>query len=1200
MSFHKPIRVYKASAGSGKTYTLAAEFIANMLSDYGRVAHVHGRQLAITFTKKATGEMKERILQNLWLLAHAEAEELIAAVQERLRVALSVSQIRQRAKALLTQILHHYDGFHVTTIDSFFQSLLSNVAYEVGLSASFKIDLGDSDVLSKGVDRFLRALNEGNRQEELQWLSAYMQEKFDDAKSWRIQEELKKLSQELLKEPYLMDGDEVDSLSNEKIEHFRKTLRQRETAIKNKLKTQAATIDAFIVQTQGYGKISNGERVLKSRLLRYAEWNFTIESQKYFTEKFLQSLTDPIALLKKTDQKKAELVFWATELGNRLLPFVEALEKAHHELNSISLSLQHLNPLRLLGSINEQVRCINHENNRFMLAHTPSLFDKMISKDVASFVFERAGTQFDHVMIDEFQDTSTLQWRNLQHLITENIAAGKTCLLVGDVKQGIYRWRGGDWTSLSRLRNDEQSEIKSLRHNFRSGTEIVAFNNHIFSKAATLLDAQQEEDDENADAVKNIYTPQWRETAPDSEQEERDTVEQIARKAGGFVRVRIVEAQTSAKNAPPDDEQEEDEQALSSVALADLAQQMERLHQMGIPYQKMAILVRWNKEAQQILQHEAFANIPLVSDEAFLLSSSEVVQIIVRCLQLVASGKKQNKPTDTNSPTSSAETEEDFAFANTMALQYLKMRSPEGEWDRIYAYLKNWTQRQHEDLPFYQRILQIVKLFRLNQNAVTLTGDVQAATASNSSVCRNHATQSAYLYAFLDHVLEFLDDDVPEIHRFLNYWRDTLSKKSIPSTSAEGVNIVTVHKSKGLDFHTLFVPFCNWELEKDDQRNFHWINWEEKMRTLDPEQQKYCAEFAQLSLLPISHNGKTANSIYATEYAKEHCNQRIENLNLLYVAFTRPRQNLVVCAERSHQSKKNSTSRLKNCGDLLHSIIAPMAKTAGTSENALQVLYYDTDTAQDVETDYAVEWGQPSLLECGESGQSNESKNPLVYTAEEEYLLFSLQNAKIRFRQSNVAKEFYAAAGMKNNTETTSSIAEPQCEAITTETQWQERRLAAQRMGNLVHLVMEQIETHEDVEQVLAELPQLLQQKANRTLYPEHYDSQDLRRLLEARLRHPQAQSWFDGTSYKLYREYAILSRNAEGVAQSRRPDRVMIAPDRSEAIVLDYKTGERDQKNEMQVREYCRLLRQMGIAQVRGYLWYLFEGKNEIVEVGV
>lgn len=1093
------IHVYKASAGSGKTFTLAAEFIANLINDFeiGDASYRH--QLAITFTKKATVEMKERILQHLYLLAQRSdaSDAFFRAVRESVPAVVTDRQIRERARRALLQIIHGYDFFHVTTIDSFFQSLLTNLAHELGLSAGFKVDLNDGDVLGKGVDRLLHHLRPGS--EVLQWVTDYIEERLDEDKSWNVAHQLKDLAAELLKEPYLVGGDRLRNLplDNTVVGRYRRTLRSRKNDEQSRLQRIGRALHEFIEQTEGYARIANG-RWLQSFLGRYEAWTFRTPAD-YFPSATLTTWSDePERMLKKADRSDAALTAWATEVGKQLQDFFAAIESGVCVINSCDLSMRHLNPLRLLDEIDRQVREINHENNAFMLAHTPLLFSKMVSGQEASFVFERAGTQFRHIMIDEFQDTSPLQWINLRHLFVENIAQGNTCMLVGDVKQGIYRFRGGDWAALAAIAPNAITRVEQLDSNFRSGRNIVEFNNRFFVAAARCLEQAPSSADPSSppdsSSLARLYA--------------RDEVCQEAKNEGGFVRIRWFES-----SAPSPADASTDVSSTESVE-QDLASQILRLHATGVPFEKMAILVRRKREALRILRYfeadAALRNIPLVSDEAFLLSSSPAVQTIVHALRYLV------RPDD------------------GIARAYLLDHCPAGQEQSVFAQLDEWGVARAGAIPFYDLVQRIMALFLLHR----LEG------------------QSPYLYAFLDAVLQFLDDGIADIRRFLTFWEEVLQGRSIPSTVVKGVRILTIHKSKGLAFHSVFIPYCDWTIERDLNGDLLWC---------EPS----CAPYDAIPLLPIPMTSRTECSIYRDDYRREHRNRRIENLNLMYVAFTRARQNLIVSTSSAAKRRAGGApEKASTMFDVLR---------AGMVDEERQLLPLHAAAPQGGEiTDtesLTYECGIPSALECTSAEtplDSSHEHHPLVFDPQVETVDFRPYAARVSFRQSHNARAFHAAL--------LSDSEEAPADNTTTD--------EARRRGLLLHRMMERIECVADIDRVVEQFA-----REGQILSPPDRDAIDA--MLRRALRHPIVAEWFDG-SWQLYRESSILLREPDGRSSCRRPDRVMMRG--TETIVVDYKFGRTDPSYHRQVRDYCRLLRNMGRRSTRGYLWYVASGEVEAV----
>lgn len=1088
------IHVYKASAGAGKTFTLAAEYIANLINDYtGAPAH-HRHQLAITFTKKATTEMKERILQYLYELSHTDDAEngFFKAVRQRVRPAISDREIRRRAGITLREILHGYDRFYVTTIDSFFQSLLTNLAHELGLSANFKVDLNDRDVLGRGVERMLREMKAGS--EVLQWVTDYIEERLDDDKKWNITGVIKQLSEELLKEPYLIHSDKLHErpLNNLTVSAYRKTLAHLKASTQKGLQEQAKELNDFIEHTHGYDAISNGKRWGQGFILRIANWTIKNPNKDTQPSATLQKwAAEPLSMKKKTQQGIDDT--WYEDVAQRLDKLFRSLPDALFTINSCDLSTRHLNPLRLLKEIDTHVEHINLDNNAFMLAHTPILFSKMVKEGEASFVFERAGTQFNHIMIDEFQDTSTLQWKNLSNLFLENVAQGNSCMLVGDVKQGIYRWRGGDWKTLSEIKNDEITKVENLPANFRSGQTIVDFNNRLFVEAARALDAKESED--HSREISRIYQP--------------EEVFQAPQRPGGFVRICLEKPREKDDTDTPE-----------FVVEQELGEQILRLHEEGVPFEKMAILVRKKAETQTVLQYfkeqPDLAHIPLVSDEAFLLASSPAVQTLIHALRFVL-----NK-------------------SDGIARAYLFKHLPEDKGNdaeqSIFQLLQQWQDLRYRDIPFYELIERLILLFRLNEQE----------------------GQTPYLYAFLDAVLVFLDENVPDLKRFLQHWDEVLHKQSIPSAVADGVRILTIHKSKGLDFHSVFIPYCDWEIEKDRTTDLLWIQ-----PSLKP--------YADIPVLPIPMTSSAENSIYADDYRNEHLHRRIENLNLMYVAFTRARQNLIICGRARRASMSEVLAQALMEGEQLRAIFGEVLGSGHIVETDLPCTI--------------LEWKQPSTLECQPPANKEQGQkgNPFIFSRTNETLNFTSYAPKIAFRQSSNARRF--------QDDLMEEVLAPQDDAPSeASANAHLDRETARLKGQLLHRMMELIEKADDADRIV-------RQFAAEGLIPSTIDRDELAPLLRNAMAHPKAAAWFDG-SWRLYRECNILSRNAEGTLSALRPDRVMMRD--GEIVIIDFKFGTPRPDHHDQLRQYADLLRKMGHTRLRGHLWYMSLNHIEDVDLAL
>ena len=1081
------LTVYKASAGSGKTFTLAAEYIARLLQgEPGMYRHI----LAVTFTNKATAEMKERILQRLWDLsvlpddAKKEDHDFLAKIMELLPVDISIADIRSRAADALRALTHDYDRFHVETIDSFFQSLLSNLAHELGLAAGFKVDLDDKEAISKGVDRLMAELP--NRKEVMEWVLNYIQERIDDNKRWDITGEVNSLARELMKEHFMRHDEELQALldDNKMLGAYRGKLKKMKEEAADKLVEAAKVLDESIEgHGNGYADFSNGNRSLRPFVKRMATGDF-----KEPSDALLKWQDSYEKWLKKADLKNGSLVEHAERMRQLLCTVIQLREQAMPILNSCDLSLRHINPLRLLNEIGREVNVINNENNRFMLAKTPQLFDKLVQGDDASFVFEKAGTTYRHVMIDEFQDTSTLQWKNFKKLLVENMASGNGCLLVGDVKQSIYRFRGGDWGILNNIENEFKNgkpTINNLDQNFRSTENVICFNNAFFPQAARVLD---EHGDTNT-TIQDIYS---------------DVGQNINNKAGGKVRIKLY---TKSKI------KEEDDQEISMED--DLALQIQQLHAKGLPYNKIAILVRMNRNTGAILTHFAqhYPDIPLISDEAFLLSASPAVQLIVHALRCINDKvdlkelKNREKGKHYDKPDTIALAYVTHSYRNDILGEQLEWADVVDHYDELLPEEFSFEKRQElKDMPLYELCEQLIKIFHLSEGKGA----------------------APYLFAFLDQVLAFLEDNPSDITKFLTCWDDNLYKKAVPAGEMEGVRILTIHKSKGLAFHTVLLPYCDWNLEKNHLDELLWC---------EPK----VAPYNELPLVPVplSSGKMVEQSIYAQDYAQEHLQRRIENLNLLYVAFTRAQQNLYIWANAAETMPAEPTM-----GDLIRQGLL------GINDGNLH-----KEEEEDV-WHYAVE----KTTTKPRAPRKETVNNPLEIHPQTEFVNLQSFDSKVEFMQSNSAKEFLT-------------------EKVDEEEELQESYIS---QGKLLHRLFANIRTTDDIDRTLLEFQQ-------QGLIASGKPAESLRKLIDKRMENPVVAKWFDG-SWQLFNECTILSRDAEGNLHPQRPDRVMVAG--KHAVIVDFKFGKPQQRYRDQVAHYADLLKRMGYGPIESYLWYVYTGE--------
>ncbi|MCM1107745.1 MAG: UvrD-helicase domain-containing protein [Clostridium sp.] len=1087
------LSIYKASAGSGKTFTLAVQYIKLLVAAPGNGTFRH--ILAVTFTNKATTEMKERILQQLYGLWKGlpSAGDYLKALKEALEkdnITLSDEEISRRAGNALQTILHDYSRFSVETIDAFFQKVLQNLAHELSLTANLQVDLNDTETLGLAVERIMERLHIAPR--TLAWITEYVEERLSENSRWDVSGELKSFATEIFKRPYLINSEQLSVKLNDNafITALRNTLKAIQEEAKDRIISaihnfQEEMEDRHLV----YPDFKNGStlgtylRALgdSSTMMNPSKTEFKVTLQKY--------VTDPMNMLVKTKQALPE---WreTAEHFSRLLAEIRQFQlEETTKYNSATLTRKHLNPLRLLGIINEEVTALNNETNRFLLAKTPILLNELVAGTDAPFIFEKMGADFRHVMIDEFQDTSTLQWNNFKKLLIENMSTGQSNLLVGDVKQSIYRWRGGDWKLLNNIETEMkeyQPETISLKTNFRSERRIIQFNNALFPEAARKLDALNPEAELK---IEQAYS--------DVEQAYRPGKEEK-----GYVRLRFYKGVTNK-----DSEWEE-------LMLDDLCEQVKALHENGLPYSEMAILLRRNKQATPIIERFALRlpTVKLVSNEAFMLSSSLAVNLIIaaqRCL---------NDPTDVVSRAYLViHYQRDVCHTGNDSLNTLLLNDPSSLLPEEFTQ-KAETLRQ---LPLYELQEHLYHLFALDR----LEGE------------------DAYMLTYLDKVTEYAQSNPTDLKSFLTYWEDTLRHQNIPSGEIDGIRIFTIHKSKGLEFHTVLLPYFDWAVESEDKRNLLWCT---------PKESPYNA----LPVIPVALGKNMQDSVYCEEYEEEHLQMRVDALNMMYVAFTRAAKNLYVWGKTKFDFTDKSM-----VSDLLY---ATLPVHLPDVELTREEITFRKDLTKEVITGF--DYGQPITT----VKKANKKDNRMELSLNSETIRMTSYENPMNFRQSNRSEQFIHLAGK----DTANDTNDKQQEYVQT--------------GRLLHYIFSTIRTADDVERTLMQVE-------TEGLIGEQKQRDHLRRLVENGLRRPIIADWFSGR-YELFNECSILSADPDsGECIVRRPDRVMMAED--EIIVVDFKFGSSKPEYHEQVKEYMELLTGMyPQAHIRGYLWFVYTNKTEEV----
>lgn len=1033
--------IYKASAGSGKTFTLAVEYIKHLI----RNPRAYRDILAVTFTNKATAEMKERILSQLYGISTADPGSDIYLDRIQEDTGYGKEEIREKANVALTSIIHDYSRFRVETIDSFFQSVMRNLARELELSPNLNVELNNEEVLSEAVDSMIEKLAPNSP--ALAWLLDYINERIANDKRWNVSDEIKRFGRNIFDEGYIEKGSNLRQRLRDPdtIKDYRKEL---ESMAKIALGQMAEFADIFEEELEINGlspeELKNGSRGIGSYFRKIKEGKLTNDIRNATVEKCLD---DPKNWAAKSSPDYKKILALAS---STLIPLLNDTERArakcNETVNSCRLSLQHLSKLQLLANIDDEVRELNKENNRFLLSDTNALLHRLIGDGDSSFIFEKIGTDIRNVMIDEFQDTSRMQWSNFKLLLLEGLSQGADSLIVGDVKQSIYRWRNGDWGILNDLNHTIGGfpiDARTLNTNRRSESNIIGFNNAFFTQAVDYLDSVHfNELGVSCQPLTKAY---------------RDVVQESPRTtAKGYVKVSLLE---------PDQEYDYTEQTLVG-----LAREVTRLMESGINPSHIAILVRKNKNIPRIADYfDKVLKCKIVSDEAFRLDASQAVNTMMNALRYLS---------DTTDTVSLAQLTD-------------KIPGPDFRADSEAALPGRFAQDKNK--------LRLMPLYELLEELFTIFG------------LERIENQDAYLFAFFDAVLDYLQKHSSDLGSFIKYWEKNLCKKTIPGGEIEGIRIFSIHKSKGLEFHTVLVPFCDWKLENETNNQLVWCS---------PAK----APYNNLDIVPVNYSPLMAESVYREDYLRERLQLWVDNLNLLYVAFTRAENNLIVW---SRKDQKGTMSEL-----LTNALTRVSQKTGG-------------------------EWNENEPFEQGtlcipKAGNEKAATNKLLQKPEKLPVKMESARHDIKFRQSNRSADFIRDISGEDSY----------------------HRLIDR--GSLLHTLFSAIQTETDIEPAI-------QQLISEGIIGDRETEDEIRTLTTKAFNHPQVKEWYSG-KWRLFNECAIIYRE-NGKTQTRRPDRVMMNHDR--VIVVDFKFGKPDKRYERQVRQYIDLLSRMGHQNVEGYLWY-------------
>ncbi len=817
--------IYDASAGSGKTYALVKEYLKIIL--VAKKMDAYRNILAITFTNKAVHEMKSRIVGSLSEFAKDNPSEKAQGLMQHLAIEteLSIIQIKTKSQQIIKHIIHNYAAFDISTIDKFTHKVIRTFAHDLGLPINFEVSLENDNLLTEAVDALIAQAGEDEILTKL--LIDFTMEKTDDDKSWDI-------SREIFEVGKLIQNEN----NREEISHFKDKTITEFVEIKNKLSKACKVFEeenaAFakkallLIDENGIDLKSFSRGTFPNHLQSIVDGKFNPKNKMFreFEDISINKTARDGALIEK--------------IIPELLQILNTIYKNFEKRDFYKAFLKNITPLSLLNTVSIELARIQEEQNILSIAEFNALIHNEIQNQPAPFIYERLGERYRHFFIDEFQDTSEMQWQNLIPLI-DNATSSEfdgekgTLMIVGDPKQSIYRWRGGkaeQFIELSKSHNPFNNPEKVLEHldtNYRSYSQIIEFNNEFFN----FLSNEFEHED-----YKVLY--------------QNHSHQNRNNKMGGYVNISFI---------PETEKSEDDEDTLDKTELYVLAtlNTIQQVLQQGFEYKDIVILTRKRKQGIAVANYLTEQGIPILSSETLMIKNATEVRFIIHLLKYLKNSSDLE--------------------AKAYFLEYIaqNLQSRKEIHDFISEGMANTKEKDFEnwlinfDLSLSFQDIRKKSLFEAVETII--------------SKFLNQKSSSAYVQYFTDIVLERDIRNQAGITDFLNYWEKNSEKFSIPSPEGNNsVRIMTIHTSKGLEFPVVIVPFAEEDYSRSP-KNKLWIDSEVE----DIGLPKVLVDNSKAA----EGFGEAAKSVYIQKSQEE----LLDNINILYVALTRAEEQLYIITQ---------------------------------------------------------------------------------------------------------------------------------------------------------------------------------------------------------------------------------------------------------------------------------------------------------------
>ena len=1084
------LTIYRASAGSGKTFTITREYINLLFSD----ADNYRRILGVTFTNKATAEMKGRILSELDKLAKDKYTDYTDELMVRFK--LTKTELRERASFILTSIIHDYSHFSILTIDSFFQRILKAFAREAGFYRGFEIELDQKKILNMSIDQMIYDLDSNLTLKN--WLVKFAELRIVEGSGWNIKHDIEFIGNEVFKEKFNELGSQlIEKMTNKEfLDNFNKKLSyitgKFEFELNSRGKQALEIINEYNLITEDFKGRSRSigkffENISQKEKFNGLEISKTIYNHHNNIDQWLGS-----------DKLKHKDIESAYNSGlNNILGAITNLYINNYPVYQTALEVQkNIYILGVVSDLLQSIRTYSNEKNIFVLSDASRFLNLLIGNSDAPFLYEKTGTFIRHFMIDEFQDTSKLQWENFKPLVLNSLGEGNSNWIVGDVKQSIYRWRNSDWTILSgKIFEDVHpfpvKEIP-LYYNWRSSYPVVSFNNTFFRNAVDILLNQFRSD--NEDNVLN-GTDDFEQLLSEAYNNFKQMVPENKSKPEGMVRIDFI-------NDEKDNDLKFDEISMSRVALM-----IKQLQEKGYLLSDMAILVRTRSEANKISEYlsrcqkeQKNVRYDVISNDSLLLRNSEIVKWIISVFKFILA------PID--------HLNRIFLFYEY--IEYINAADYGNKFSNdcfinkgnIFGLLELddfFKNKQLRKYAVYELANKVIDHFRLTELEGELT----------------------FILAFQDMLQEYSRKEPPDICSFLLWWDENKDKQVINMPqSQDAIRLMTFHTAKGLEFRIVFIPFADWTIMKSGYNSdILWCSTK-----VQP--------FNDLEIIPVSISKGLQNTVFYKDYFKEKALSLIDNLNLLYVAFTRAIEGMY--------------------------ILVPESSKDSVSNNAGKLINLSLKAVNNIE-------GQKGYPLISFSDFWDETTKTFIYG---NLIHKSSVNTQVT-HNINIDKTDYISGDI-------SRVAHQVIQAEEYFVDDNIRLISKINAGKVMHEIFQRINYTTDIDFALHDM--LYEGKISEG------DIKPLTVLIRRAFNNDNIKQWFS-EDWDILKEAGILLENGSTL----RPDRVLIK--NNKAVVIDYKFGTvENDSHKKQVLNYMKYLRLMNYEKVEGFIWYV--NLDKVVEV--